>query len=170
MIHLILGGARSGKSRHAENLAIKSQKKRYYFATAQALDQEMEKRIQRHQNDRDQLWVTVEEPVQLAAQLQANDHPSHCFVIDCLTLWLTNCLLATDEQCWAQQKQELLNVLPNLQADVLLVGNEVGLGIIPMDALSRRFVDEAGWLHQDIAVIADKVSLIAAGLPLSLKP
>lgn len=170
MIHLILGGARSGKSRFAEQQAISSQKKRFYFATAQALDTEMEQRIKRHQNDRDKHWQTIEEPISLAEQLLANDHPNHCLVVDCLTLWLTNCLLAEHATCWQEQKQQLLAALDLLQGDVLFVSNEVGLGIIPMDSLSRRFVDEAGWLHQAIAEKADKVSFIAAGLPLTLKP
>lgn len=170
MIHLILGGARSGKSRYAEQLAIQSQKKRFYLATAQALDDEMEQRIKRHQTDRDEHWHTIEEPINLAKQLLAHDSPEHCIVVDCLTLWLTNCLLADDATCWAEQKRLLLDNLTQLQSDVLFVSNETGLGIIPMDALSRRFVDEAGWLHQAIAEKADKVSFIAAGIPLTLKP
>lgn len=170
MIHLILGGARSGKSRFAEQQAIASSKKRFYFATAQALDQEMTERIKRHQTDRDKHWHTIEEPINLAEQLLAHDNSKHCIVIDCLTLWLTNCLLADNPACWTQQKQHFLTALKQAESDILLVSNEVGLGIIPMDSLSRRFVDEAGWLHQSIAEIADQVSFIAAGLPLTLKP
>jgi len=169
MIELVLGGARSGKSRYAEQQAIAGAKQRYYLATGQALDEEMQQRITRHQHDRDKQWITLEEPIHLARSLQQHDSSVHCVVIDCLTLWLTNCLLADDDACWPAQKQALLTLLPQLQADVILVGNEVGLGIVPYDALSRRFVDEAGWLHQAIATLANKVTFVAAGLPLRLK-
>lgn len=168
MIELVLGGARSGKSSYAEKQAIAGAKQRYYLATGQALDAEMQQRIARHQQDRDDQWITLEEPINIANTLKQHDSSEHCLVIDCLTLWLTNCLLA-DETCWATQKSALLSTLPQLQADVILVGNEVGLGIVPYDALSRRFVDEAGWLHQAIASLANKVTFVAAGLPLSLK-
>lgn len=170
MIHLILGGARSGKSRFAEQQVIQSGKQRLYLATAQALDKEMQQRIIRHQADRDSHWQTVEEPLHLAQQLNTYNSPEYCILIDCLTLWLTNCLLAQSNDCWPQEKQLLLECFDTLQADLILVSNEVGQGIVPMDALSRRFVDEAGWLHQAIAEKADKVSFIAAGLPLTLKP
>lgn len=168
MIELILGGARSGKSRYAEQQAIKHTGHRFYFATAQALDEEMQQRITRHQKDRDTQWITIEEPIHLAVTLQAYDQAGACIVVDCLTLWLTNCLL-DQPQTWQTEKAALLACLANLQADIYLVSNEVGLGIIPLDALSRQFVDEAGWLHQRLATLCDKVTFVAAGLPLTLK-
>lgn len=168
MIELVLGGARSGKSRYAEQKALNTAKQRYYLATAQALDGEMQQRIARHRQDRDEQWFTIEEPLDLAGALIKHDSKTHCLVVDCLTLWLTNCLLAPQD-CWPQQKQALLDVLPQLQADIILVSNETSLGIVPLDALSRRFVDEAGWLHQAIATLADNVTFVAAGLPLPLK-
>lgn len=169
MIELVLGGARSGKSRYAESTAKAKNKRLIYIATAQALDLEMSDRIKRHQQDRNDSWQTIEEPIDLADVLVANDDSDNCILVDCLTLWLTNCLLAADQECWQQQKEALLNVLPKLKSEIILVSNETGLGIVPLDPLSRRFVDESGWLHQAIAPIADKVTFIAAGLPLSLK-
>lgn len=169
MIELILDSARSGKSSYAEKQGALSNKQHFYIATAQALDDEMAKRIAHHQQHRDTHWQTIETPITLAATLKEYDQADRIILIDCLTLWLTNCLLANDPSCWQTEKQALLNTLPTLQADILLVSNETSLGIVPLDPLSRRFVDEAGWLHQAIAQVADKVTFVAAGLPLTLK-
>lgn len=177
-IHLILGGARSGKSRFAEQLASNSGKEVIYIATATIYDKEMQERINRHIGDRPKHWQTVEEPIQLAKVLQQNAKPETCLLVDCLTLWLTNLLMAeqnqiTDEsqgiQSFADFKAELLQILPTLPGQVVLVSNEVGQGIVPLGELSRRFVDEAGWLHQEIAAVADEVSFITAGLVQKLK-
>lgn len=169
MIELILGGARSGKSRLAEQTVLNSGKQCVYLATSQALDAEMTARIQIHKNRRDERWQLVEEPISLAETLEKLAEDNTCVLVDCLTLWLTNCLLA--EPCeLEQQKQALLDVLPNLSGHIVFVSNEVGQGVVPMDQLSRRFVDESGLLHQDIAKIADKVTFVTAGLPQVLKP
>lgn len=169
MIELVLGGARSGKSRYAERVAKKTAKRLVYIATAQALDAEMQQRILRHQADRGEEWLNIEEPLQLAFMLKKYNSADNCIVVDCLTLWVTNCLLAPEEAVWLNEKIALLKALEESQAHIILVSNETGLGIVPLDPLSRRFVDETGWLHQAIAEIADKVSFIAAGLPLALK-
>lgn len=163
---LILGGARSGKSRYAEGLALATDKEVYYFATAQAFDQEMAERIAKHQHDRPAHWHTVEEPIALADQLQAYTQQNRVLLVDCLTLWLSNCL---HESCWSQQRQALLEILPSLSGDVILVSNETGLGVVPMGQITRQFVDESGWLHQALAAQCDQVSLVVAGLPMHLK-
>ncbi len=177
-IHLVLGGARSGKSRFAEQLAINSGKEVIYIATATIYDDEMQQRINRHIDDRPSHWLTVEEPLELAKTLKQHAGPNTCLLVDCLTLWLTNLLMAeqnqeaTDSkkvQSFAEYKTELLAVLPQLAGQIILVSNEVGQGIVPLGELSRCFVDEAGWLHQDIAAIAQEVSFITAGLAQKLK-
>lgn len=173
MTTLILGGARSGKSRYAENLAIDSTKQVIYLATGQARDEEMTARIQRHQQDRPAHWQTVEEPIHLAAALKIHAHENHCLLVDCLTLWLSNILF--DEQAhvqeavFKQQSQALLDIVITLAGQVILVSNEVGLGVVPMDAMSRRFVDEAGRLHQQLAQRCERVILVTAGLAQVLK-
>lgn len=168
MKHLILGGARSGKSRFAEETAALSGKSLFYVATAQALDDEMQLRIAHHRSRRDRHWTTVEEPLALAGTLRQFSAAGHCIVVDCLTLWLTNCLLA-EPGVLERQRNALLSTLPQLPGDIILVSNEVGMGIVPADALSRLFVDEAGRLHQALASLCDRVTLMAAGLPLGLK-
>lgn len=170
--HLILGGARSGKSTHAEALALAARarsekpKKLTYIATATAGDDEMSERIKRHKLRRSEQWLTIEEPLDLASAISKLDDSS-IVLIDCLTLWLSNCLHAN---CWDKQKTMLLNALAQSKADIIMVSNEVGSGIVPMGELSRQFVDESGWLHQELAQLCENVSLIIAGLPLSLKP
>ena len=163
---LVLGGARSGKSRHAERL-IEAQSPPYaYIATAQALDSEMTQRIAVHRDRRDGRWHSYDAPFDAAAQLDA--HPSHQPVLlDCLTLWLTNHLLAdadleavTAELCDAIARREGLTVV---------VSNEVGLGIVPDNALARRFRDAAGRLNQKVAQAADEVIFMVAGLPMVVK-
>ncbi len=179
MNHLILGGARSGKTRFATQAAVALAAKGYecvYLATAQALDSEMHERIARHKLDREQdsiEWLTYETPFELVETLKAIARDNRVIVVDCLTLWLTNHLLiepkTQSEESWYKAKTMLLQALPSLPGEVYLVSNEVGCGIVPMGELSRRFVDEAGWLHQDIAKIADEVVLVTAGLPMRLK-
>jgi adenosylcobinamide kinase/adenosylcobinamide-phosphate guanylyltransferase len=169
VIELVLGGARSGKSRYAEQRGEMLAQDRHYVATAAALDDEMQARIQHHQVNRPACWVTHEESLQLAAQLKAVDAGQRVILVDCLTLWLSNLLLHEDKNLLAKEKQALLAVLPVLQADIVLVSNEVGQGIVPIGEINRRFVDEAGWLHQAIAAIAQKVTFVTAGLPQCLK-
>ena len=168
MIHLILGGARSGKSRHAQTLAEQCLLPMTLIATAQALDAEMAARIARHRAERAADWVTIEEPLALADTLREAAAAGQCVLVDCLTLWLMN-LLQAGEAEFCRQRAALLAVLPGLPGEIIFVSNEVGLGVIPLGELSRRFVDEAGWLNQDIARLANRVTFIAAGLPLILK-
>lgn len=168
MLTLILGGARSGKSRHAQTLAEASGLAVTVVATARAGDAEMAQRIARHRAERPAHWHTVEEPLALADTLARHAEASRIQVVDCLTLWLLN-LLEAGEDVFPRERAELLAVLPGLAGDVVLVANEVGLGVVPLGELSRRFVDEAGRLNQALAGIADEVVLVAAGLPLYLK-
>ncbi|WP_114240449.1 bifunctional adenosylcobinamide kinase/adenosylcobinamide-phosphate guanylyltransferase [Dyella sp. C9] len=166
---LILGGARSGKSALAERLAAGSGHEVVYIATAQALDEEMAARIARHRADRPAHWHCMEEPLALAAALRAQVRPGRCVVVDCLTLWLTNLFATRDPARLAQERDALLELVPSLTGQVLLVSNEIGLGVVPMGELTRRFVDEAGRLHQALASQCDRVLFVAAGLPLALK-
>jgi adenosylcobinamide kinase/adenosylcobinamide-phosphate guanylyltransferase len=168
MKQLILGGTRSGKSRFAEDQAVLNGKRLVYIATAQALDDEMHARITHHQQSRTNEWITLEEPIALAAILQREAADNRCILVDCLTLWLTNILLASEE-IFQREHAALLETLPKLTGDIIFVSNEVGMAIVAADPLSRRFVDEVGRLHQALAKISDKVTLIVAGLPLQLK-
>ncbi|SDY64186.1 adenosylcobinamide kinase /adenosylcobinamide-phosphate guanylyltransferase [Lysobacter sp. yr284] len=165
---LILGGARSGKSALAERLAG-AHADVVYLATAQPLDGEMDARIAHHRARRPAQWGCVEEPVELAAALRAHAAPGRCVLVDCLTLWLSNVLGHEDETLFERERSALLSALPGLSGSVLLVSNEVGLGVVPMGALSRRFVDEAGRLHQALGEVCERVAFVAAGLPLVLK-
>jgi len=169
MIHLVLGGARSGKSRYALDCVQRATAKDQvisFIATAEARDAEMSARIERHQQERPDHWFTLEAPLQLT---QALEQAGPVVIVDCLTLWLSNWLCSDDPQGFKQAKTELLEYLPQTQQQVWLVSNEVGSGIVPLGELNRQFVDEAGWLNQSIAQVADKVTLVAAGLPLPLK-
>ena len=168
MLTLILGGARSGKSRLALQRAEATGKPVSFIATAQAHDAEMADRIARHQAERPAHWVTVEAPLDLAGAISSA--PTGVVVVDCLTLWLTNWLCQPEPNDFSSARAALLAALEARHADdIILVSNETGLGIIPLGALTRRFVDEAGWLNQDVARLADEVILVAAGLPLTLK-
>ncbi len=168
---LIIGGAKSGKSDLAQNLAESWGGRLIYLATGQAGDQEMELRIRRHQERRGPLWSTLEEPLDLQAALRRADHPQAVLLVDCLTLWLSNLLfLAQLDPEQAQGRgEELALLLPSLKARVILVGNEVGLGIVPENALARAFRDLAGGLNRRLAQVCDPVLFVAAGLPLALK-
>ncbi len=168
---LILGGAKSGKSRRAQARAESWPGRHVYLATATAGDDEMARRIARHQAVRGELWSTVEEPLELAAALKRADGEDAVLLVDCLTLWLTNLLLMAglDDAAVAGRCAELAGLVPRLAGRVILVANEVGMGIVPGDGLSRRFRDLAGWLNQQMAAACDEVILVAAGLPLALK-
>jgi len=166
---LILGGARSGKSALAERLAMESAHEVVYIATAQAHDEEMAARIAHHRAQRPPHWLSVEEPLALADALQAHARPGRCVLVDCLTLWLSNLLGHPDSERFKRERDALLHLLPTLKGQVLLVSNEVGLGVVPMGELTRRFVDEAGRLHQLLAAQCERVVLVVAGLPMPLK-
>lgn len=207
MIHLVLGGARSGKSRYGEALVRQYTALGFdacYVATAQALDDEMTTRIAKHQAGRSDdgiEWQLFEESLALTALLKRLAKPGRVILVDCLTLWLTNQLLASnlnidDEPAptewnatdfatstfavstsddkahasWQAEKTAFVDSLVELEGVVILISNEVGSGIVPLGELSRQFVDEAGWLNQAVATLADNVTLVVAGLPLALKP
>ena len=164
---LVLGGARAGKSRHAERLVLESGLAPVYLATAQALDDEMTARIAEHRARRGVSWRTVEEPLDLAGALLRECGPDRAVLVDCLTLWLTN--LMVTKRPLRTETARLVELLPRLPGALVLVSNEVGLGVVPTDAMARAFLDHAGWLHQRIAEQADVVVFMAAGLPLHLK-
>ena len=164
---LVLGGARSGKSRHAEALVSETSLPRTYIATAEAWDDEMRRRIARHQEDRGPDWRTVEAPSDLARAIASEAGAGRVVLVDCLTLWLSNALLAERDVDAAQT--ELLAALRGAAGPVVCVSNETGLGIVPDNALARRFRDAQGSLNQAVAAIAARVDFIAAGLPIRLK-
>ena len=168
MFELILGGARSGKSNFAEQRAMQSGLEVIYIATATAGDSEMAKRIAHHQQSRPIEWQTIETPVHLAKILENYAHPEACLLVDCLTLWLNNCLF-DETVSWEIQRQLLLEQIAELPGRQILVSNEVGQGIVPLGAVSRQFVDESGRLHQALASLADQVFFVVAGLPQVLK-
>ncbi len=169
MLELILGGARSGKSRFAECLAAESGLAVAYIATSQALDGEMTERIAHHRERRPAHWTLVEEPLQLARVLREQAAANRCLLVDCLTLWLTNLLMLDDAVRLAEERDALLECLDGLPGRILLVSNEAGLGVVPLGELTRRYVDEAGWLHQAVAQRAQRVTFMVAGLPMTLK-
>ena len=177
--HLILGGARSGKTNHAITLAgrLADAQRRpvVYVATAQALDEEMRHRIHRHRAERPQAWRTVEAPDNLAAALRAESHA--VLLIDCLTLWLSNVLLSDFNEAtpnaalprWQAERAALLQWLQHFRGVALFVSNEVGSGIVPASALGRRFQDEQGRLNQEMAALCDTVTLVVAGIAMPVK-
>ena len=169
-VTLVLGGVRSGKSRWAQELAQKAGHVAY-FATAQALDDEMSQKIRRHQEDRPGHWKTVEEPLELAQALSANAAGHDILLVDCLTLFVSNLLHAEESApgSMAERIESLMEVLRHPPASIVLVSNEVGSGVVPVYALGRQFRDALGELNQRIAAVADDVVLLVAGLPLALK-
>jgi len=181
MQQLILGGARSGKSLLAERRAAEFGRRVIYLATAEAGDGEMSRRIAHHRARRPAGWQCVEESLHLAARLRQLATPDACILVDCLTLWLSNLLFAgraaaqaeageaIDCPLLAGETQALFDALPRLPGQVILVSNEVGWGIVPMTPVSRLFADEQGRLNQRVAALCDRVTLVAAGLPLELK-
>jgi adenosylcobinamide kinase/adenosylcobinamide-phosphate guanylyltransferase len=164
---LVLGGARSGKSRHAERLVLESGLVPVYVATAEALDAEMAARIAAHRARRGAGWRTLEEPLDLAGTLEKECGPDRAVLVDCLTLWLSNLMVA--RRPVRADTARLAELLPRLPGMLVLVSNEVGLGVVPAAPMARAFIDHAGWLHQSIAEQADVVVFMAAGLPLHLK-
>jgi adenosylcobinamide kinase/adenosylcobinamide-phosphate guanylyltransferase len=169
MLQLILGGARSGKSRLAEKLASESGLNVIYVATSQPLDGEMNQRVALHRQRRPAQWELIEEPVELARVLRENAGEGCCLLVDCLTLWLTNLLMLDDPQRLSQEREALLEGLAELPGAVIFVSNETGLGVVPLGELTRRYVDEAGWLHQALAERCHRVVFTVAGLPMILK-
>ena len=169
MLQLILGGARSGKSRLAEKLAAESGCTVTYVATSQPLDGEMSERVRHHRERRPVHWALIEEPIELARVLRENARTDTCLLVDCLTLWLTNLLMLEDLQRLNTERDALLECLADLPGEIVFVSNETGMGVVPLGELTRRYVDEAGWLHQALAERCQRVVLTVAGLPLTLK-
>jgi adenosylcobinamide kinase/adenosylcobinamide-phosphate guanylyltransferase len=169
MRELILGGARSGKSRLAERLAAESGLTVTYIATSQPLDDEMNTRIQHHRERRPAHWGLVEEPLALARVLREQAAADKCLLVDCLTLWLTNLLMLDNPARLSAERDALLDCVSDLPGRILLVSNETGLGVVPLGELTRRYVDEAGWLHQALAERCERVVFTVAGLPMVLK-
>jgi adenosylcobinamide kinase/adenosylcobinamide-phosphate guanylyltransferase len=166
-ITLVLGGARSGKSRYAERLVEAAASSGTYCATAEARDAEMAERIAAHRARRGPFWRTVEAPLALADAISAEATPEHPVLVDCLTLWLSNLLLADKDP--GESASALCRTLHEADGPVVLVSNEVGMGLVPETPLGRRFRDAAGSLNQEVAALANRVVFIAAGLPLVLK-
>ncbi len=169
----ILGGARSGKSSYAEKLAENSGLEVVYIATAQVYDDEFAERISLHRQRRPAHWQLIEEPFFLAKTLRDNACAERMLLVDCLTLYLAQWLCpdchAPEHKSWPEERAELLSTLNSLSGQVILVSNEVGLGIVPMGEINRHYQDEAGRLNQAVAAISDQAVFMAAGLPLKLK-
>jgi adenosylcobinamide kinase / adenosylcobinamide-phosphate guanylyltransferase len=172
-LHFILGGARSGKSAYAEKLALESGLHVTYIATAQVYDAEFGARVEHHKARRPAGWKTVESPHQLAATLHREAAEDRCLLVDCLTLWLAQCICPecapAEGVDWSREKQQLLETLAQLPGKIILVSNEVGMGIVPLGEINRQFQDEAGRLNQAVAALSHTAIIIVAGLPLTLK-
>jgi adenosylcobinamide kinase / adenosylcobinamide-phosphate guanylyltransferase len=177
-IQLILGGARSGKSTYAEQLAIDSGLPVTYIATAQIYDDEFKARVQHHKDRRPKDWQLIEAPHYLRNALETNTHaasgaPKNYIVVDCLTLWLAQCICPEcappEGVSWEVERAKFLTYLENFKGNLILVSNEVGMGIVPLGEINRQFQDEQGRLNQAVAALADEVFFVAAGLPLKLK-
>ncbi|WP_070967856.1 bifunctional adenosylcobinamide kinase/adenosylcobinamide-phosphate guanylyltransferase [Vibrio sonorensis] len=175
-VHLVLGGARSGKSKFAEQRVLEQSAKvgsrRHYIATATVLDDEMQNRIEHHKKRRDNAWIEHECPLHISALLTQFDSRD-VILVDCLTLWLNNLLFDLGDEATQEQiesgVQALVDALSSTSAHIVLVSNEVGLGVVPLGKVTRLFVDNAGWMNQAIAQIAQRVTLVTAGLPMELK-
>lgn len=163
----VLGGARSGKSRYAQQRAEALAGRHLFIATAEAWDEEMADRIVRHRADRDARWETVDAPRDLTAALDAASGTGAVVLVDCLTLWASNLLLVDADM--EKATTALADAITRFEGDLILVANETGLGIVPDNALARRFRDAAGRINQAVAAIAGEVMLVVAGLPMRVK-
>ena len=165
----VLGGARSGKSRFAEDLVLQSGRKKIYLATSEIWDEEMEDRVEQHKARRGPDWKVMEEPLEISSVLKKHADRDTCILVDCLTLWLTNLMMA--ERNIKEAGNELIETIRGLSAEssIVFVSNEVGQGIVPIDKMAREFRDHAGHLHQDIAQAVSHVWFVTAGLPQKLK-
>lgn len=180
LISLVTGGVRSGKSRHAEELATLTGLEVVVVATAREGDPEMQERIRRHRASRPKDWIIVEEPLALGSVVRAQAHAGRCVLIDCLTLWLTNLLEAEPARRSAAgvlepgtrlsaERSEMLEALATATGEIILVSNEVGAGVVPTGELSRLFVDKLGHLNQAVAALAHRVVWMVAGCPVYVK-
>jgi adenosylcobinamide kinase/adenosylcobinamide-phosphate guanylyltransferase len=168
-IVLVLGGARSGKSTYAQRLAEQWWARPLYLATAETLDAEMVARVNLHKQKRGARWACVEETLDVAAVIRRETPPRDGILLDCVTLWLSNVLLKEGEPAIQARKEDLIAALRTNPTDVILVSNEVGMGVVPDSELGRQFRDLQGWMNQDLAAVADTVVFVIAGLPLVLK-
>lgn len=163
----VLGGTRSGKSKFAEGLVLKSGLKPVYIATGRALDDEMVDRIELHQGRRGDAWQTIEEPLALVDALQQASNPGRMVLVDCLTLWITNLMMA--EANVEHESAGLVRFLQEASVPIVIVSNETGMGVMPMNKMAREFNDITGSVHQEIASVCDAAYLVTAGLPQRLK-
>lgn len=166
---LVIGGARSGKSSYAGSLAGKCFKEPVYVATAEPFDSEMADRIARHKSSRGPKWACIEEPLDVPRALQHLPPRHDGVLLDCVTVWLCNVLVKEGGKAIRKRINELIAALENRKCDVIVVSNEVGMGIVPDNRMGREFRDYAGWLNQDLASIADAVVLVVAGIPMVIK-
>lgn len=169
MIELIVGGARSGKSGYALCRAESGNANLTFIATAEAKDEEMKSRIERHRQERGPRWNLIEETHYLSSFIDQFGKDD-IILVDCLSLWLSNWLCSPGTASWDEEKSACLEKLQQSSASWLLVSNEAGMGVTPMGELSRQFIDESGWLHQQLAQLADRVTLVMFGIPQTLKP
>lgn len=168
---LVLGGARSGKSSLALDLCNNMEGSRFFIATAQAFDDEMEDRIKRHQEERGKGWTTIEEHLAITEKIMENDNDDSIILVDCLTLWLSNLYMKyeSENDMIYEKIDELVGALSDIKGRAVLVSNEVGTGIVPENKLARLYRDAAGAMNRKIAEKADRVVITFAGLPLLLK-
>jgi adenosylcobinamide kinase/adenosylcobinamide-phosphate guanylyltransferase len=166
---LVTGGARSGKSKYAEQRAGQMGKRRLYVATAEAKDEEMSRRIAEHRKRRGDQWTTIEQPVELAEALLAQRGKTDCALVECLTLWVSNLLIRRHEKYVEEKVAALLEALPHLDFHLIFVTNEVGGGVVPDNPLARKFRDLLGWTNQQIAQTANEIILMIAGVPMIVK-
>jgi adenosylcobinamide kinase / adenosylcobinamide-phosphate guanylyltransferase len=168
---LVLGGCRSGKSAHALRLAEQMGPRRLFVATCVPRDEEMRERVYRHQRERGESWQTLEVPVTLADAVATRSASAEVMLVDCLTLWLSNLLMETDDEARLRRHVDVLAravaAAPNA---IILVSNEVGAGIVPENRLARRYRDLAGWTNQAMAAVCDRVVWTVAGIPVTIKP
>lgn len=172
MRHFIIGGARSGKSRFAESIALKHEGPVTYIATARIGDAEMADRVALHQARRPEHWGLYETGHNLGEILLQHAQPNRLLLVDCLTLWLVGFFNAdgeVNEEAFMTERTSLLRSLSTLSSPIILISNEIGCGVVPMGQLTRWFVDELGRLNQETAAACDQVTLVSAGLPLVLK-
>lgn len=168
-ITLVLGGARSGKSTYASRLAEARFERPLYLATAEAFDEEMKDRIDRHRAARGSRWACLEEPLEVPRALLAMPGNVDGVLLDCVTVWLCNVFMKDGGPAVEARRGELVAALQGMKKEIVIVSNEVGMGIVPDNPMSREFRDHAGWLNQDLAEIADHVVLVVAGIPMILK-
>ncbi|GAB3478764.1 bifunctional adenosylcobinamide kinase/adenosylcobinamide-phosphate guanylyltransferase [Marinomonas epiphytica] len=169
MKHLVLGGVRSGKSAFAEETVAKYSDSVCYIATSQAWDNSMAERVRKHQDRRPESWQLIEEPISLGETLASLNGSGKAVIIECVSLWLTNLLCLEDEARLAVEKQAFLTAVEAFDGSLVIVSSEVGLGIMPMNEMARRFGDEVGELNQMLAKLTERVTLVAAGIPMPLK-